>query len=146
MGNEAVGIITALHYSAALETPENRVFASAYARKYNRPPSYYSENCYTAGRFIYEALVAIRGNVEDKERFLGALRKIRIPDAPRGPVYLDEFQNPVQNIYIRRVDRRGILRNTVIFTYPKVSQFWKYNPEEYLKQPVYSRDYPPIRP
>lgn len=146
MGNEAVGIITALHYSATLETPENRAFASAYARKYSRPPSYYSENCYTAGRFIYEALVAIRGNVEDKERFLGALRKIRIPDAPRGPVYLDEFQNPVQNIYIRRVDRRGILRNTVIFTYPKVSQFWKYNPEEYLKQPVYSRDYPPIRP
>mgnify|MGYP000434883787 CR=1 FL=1 len=146
MGNEAVGIITALHYSAALETPENRIFASAYARKYNRPPSYYSENCYTAGRFIYEALVAIRGNVEDKERFLGALRKIRIPDAPRGPVYLDEFQNPVQNIYIRRIDRRGILRNTVVFTYPKVSQFWKYNPEEYLKQPVYSRDYPPIRP
>lgn len=146
MGNEAVGIITALHYSAVLETPENRVFASAYARKYNRPPSYYSENSYTAGRFIYEALVAIRGNVEDKEKFLGALRKIRIPDAPRGPVYLDEFQNPVQNIYIRRVDRRGILRNTVIFTYPKVSQFWKYNPEEYLKQPVYSRDYPPIKP
>ncbi|MDR5694554.1 MAG: ABC transporter substrate-binding protein [Armatimonadota bacterium] len=146
MGNEAVGIITALHYSAVLETPENRTFASAYARKYSRPPSYYSENCYTAGRFIYEALVSIRGNVEDKERFLGALRKIRIPDAPRGPVYLDEYQNPVQNIYIRRVDRRGILRNTVIFTYPKVSQFWKYNPEEYLKQPVYSRDYPPIRP
>jgi branched-chain amino acid transport system substrate-binding protein len=26
-----------------------------------------------------------------------------------------------------------------------VSQFWKYSPEEFLKQPVYSRDFPPCR-
>ena len=37
------------------------------------------------------------------------------------------------------------LQNTVIYTYPAVSQFWKYNPEEFLKQPVYSRDFPPCR-
>jgi branched-chain amino acid transport system substrate-binding protein len=39
----------------------------------------------------------------------------------------------------------GKLQNTVIFTYPHVSQFWKYNPEEFLKQPVYSRDVPPCK-
>jgi len=33
----------------------------------------------------------------------------------------------------------------VIYTYPAVSQFWKYNPEEFLKQPVYSRDFPSCR-
>jgi len=26
-----------------------------------------------------------------------------------------------------------------------VSQFWKYNPDEFLKQPVYSRDFPPCK-
>jgi len=26
-----------------------------------------------------------------------------------------------------------------------VSQFWKYTPEEFLKQPVYSREFPPCR-
>jgi branched-chain amino acid transport system substrate-binding protein len=26
-----------------------------------------------------------------------------------------------------------------------VSQFWKYNPEEFLKQPVYSREFPPCK-
>jgi len=30
----------------------------------------------------------------------------------------------------------GKLQNTVIYTYPAVSQFWKYNPEDFLKQPV----------
>jgi len=39
----------------------------------------------------------------------------------------------------------GKLQNTVIYTYPAVSQFWKYNPEEFLKQPVYSREFPPCR-
>jgi branched-chain amino acid transport system substrate-binding protein len=35
------------------------------------------------------------------------------------------------------------LWNTVIKTYPNVSQFWRWSEEEFLKQPVYSRDYPP---
>jgi branched-chain amino acid transport system substrate-binding protein len=26
-----------------------------------------------------------------------------------------------------------------------VSQFWTYNPQEFLKNPVYSRDYPPAK-
>jgi branched-chain amino acid transport system substrate-binding protein len=70
-----------------------------------------------------------------------------VPDAPRGPVRLDAYSNPIQNVYIRRVERRGgLLQNTVLFTYPNVSQFWTYAPDEFLKQPVYSRDYPPLRP
>jgi len=147
MGNEALDIVTPLHYSAALSTSENRAFASAYAKKYTRSPSYYSENSYTGARFVYEALVALRGAVENREAFLAALRRVEISDAPRGPVTLDAFANPVQNIYIRKVERRGgLLQNTVVFTYRGVSQFWKYDPEEFLKQPVYSRDFPPMKP
>jgi hypothetical protein len=33
-----------------------------------------------------------------------------------------------------------------IHTYPMVSQFWTYPPAEFLKQPAYSRDYPPAKP
>ena len=71
---------------------------------------------------------------------------MEIPDALRGPIKLDAYGNPVQNVYIRKVERKdGELQNTVVQTYPAVSQFWKYNPEEYLKQPAYSRDYPPCK-
>jgi branched-chain amino acid transport system substrate-binding protein len=77
---------------------------------------------------------------------MAALRAADIGDAPRGPVKMDAYGNPTQNIYIRKVERvNGKLQNTVIYTYPAVSQFWKYNPEEFLKQPVYSRDFPPCR-
>jgi branched-chain amino acid transport system substrate-binding protein len=33
----------------------------------------------------------------------------------------------------------------VIKTYPDVSQFWTYDKTEFLKNPVYSRDYPPAK-
>jgi len=39
----------------------------------------------------------------------------------------------------------GELQNTVVHTYPAVPQFWTYRHEEFLKQPVYSRDFPPCR-
>ena len=37
------------------------------------------------------------------------------------------------------------LWNTVIKTYPNVSQFWTYDKAAFLKQPLYSRDFPPCK-
>jgi branched-chain amino acid transport system substrate-binding protein len=145
-GDEALGMITPLMYSAALDTPANRRFVAEYRKKYGKVPSYFSETCYTSGRWIAEAAKAVGGRVEDREKFMAAFRTVEIPDAPRGPVKLDAWGNPIQNIYVRKVERRnGELQNTVIHTFPAVSQFWTYRPEEYLKLPVYSRDYPPCR-
>ena len=53
----AYGVITALHYSAALQTPANKKFAAAYEAKYKQIPSYYSEGTYVAG----VALKDVRG-------------------------------------------------------------------------------------
>jgi branched-chain amino acid transport system substrate-binding protein len=146
MGDEALGVHTALHYSAALDNPANKRFAKAFEAKAGKMPSYYAETCYTNARWIAEAVKAIGGKVEDREAFLAALKKVELKDFPRGPVVIDRWGNPIQNVYIRKVERvGGQLQNTVIFTYPQVSQFWKYNPEEFLKQPVYARDYPPCK-
>jgi branched-chain amino acid transport system substrate-binding protein len=143
LGDEAIGGITPLIYSAALDTPINKRFVAEYRKKYHKVPSYYSETCYTSTRWINEAAKAIDGAVEDREKFLLALRKVEIPDSPRGPIKLDAYGNPVQNIYIRKVEKKdGELWNTVVHTYPLVSQFWKYKPEEFLKQPVYDRNFP----
>jgi len=146
MGDEALGTISTLHYSAALENPTNQRFAKAFETKAGKIPSYYAETCYTNARWIAEAIKAVSGKVEDREALLAALRKVELKDFPRGPVKIDAFGNPVQNVYIRKVERvGGKLQNTVFFTYPNVSQFWKYNPEEYLKSPLYTRDYPPCK-
>jgi branched-chain amino acid transport system substrate-binding protein len=143
MGDEALGIVSALHYSAALANSANRRFVAAYEAKYGHVPSYYSEGTYTGGIALKAALEAVGGDIEDAGKFLAALRRVSLADAPRGSVSFDEYGHPIQSIYVRRVERvGGKLQNTVIHTFPNVSQFWTYRPEEYLKNPVYSRDWP----
>jgi branched-chain amino acid transport system substrate-binding protein len=147
MGDEALGIFTALHYSEALDNPANKKFVKAFREKAKKAASYYSEGTYTGARWIVEAIKAVKGDVENRPKFMEALRKVDIKDVPRGPFKLDAYGNPVQNVYIRKVERvGGELQNTVVYTYPNVSQFWRYKPEEFLKQPVYSREYPPLKP
>ena len=146
LGDEALGAITPLIYSAAIDTPANKRFVRDYRTKFGKVPSYYSEANYTAARWIDLASRAIGGDVENREKFLAALKKVEIPDAIRGPIKVDSYGNPIQNVYVRKVERKeGELWNTVIHTFPSVSQFWKYKPEEFLKQPVYSRDFPPCK-
>ena len=145
-GDEVLGVVTALHYSAALTTPANRKFVAAYEAKFKQVPSYYSEGAYVAGLALKAALEATGGDVENADRFLTALRQVDLSGAPRGPIRLDDHGNPVQNVYVRKVERvNGRLQNTVIHTFPSVSQFWTYKPDEFLKLPVYSRDVPPCR-
>jgi len=144
MGDEALGIITALHYSAALDTPANRKFVPAYRARYNKVPSYYSESMYTGSKWVFAAIEALGGRVEDREALIAALRAAKPTGLPRGPVELDAFGSPIENVYVRRVERvNGELQNTVIETFPRVSQFWKYNPADYLRQPLYSRRFVP---
>ncbi|MBI2493563.1 MAG: ABC transporter substrate-binding protein [Candidatus Rokubacteria bacterium] len=146
MGDEALGTITALHYSQAIDTPQNKTFAAAFEKKAGKIASYYSEATYTNARWIVEAIKLAGGKVEDRDALLAALRKVSLRDTARGPLSVDQWGNPVQTIYIRKVERvGGRLQNSVIATYPAVGQFWKYGPEEYLKQPLYSRDYPPCK-
>src|SRR6266481_645732 len=146
MGDEVLGVITAHQYSAALQTPANRKFVAAYEAKFRQVPSYYSEGTYVAGIALKAALEATGGDIENVDKFLGALRRADLSDAPRGAVRFDDFGNPIQNVYVRKVERvNGRLQNTVIHTFPSVSQFWTYKPEEFLKAPAYSRDSPPCK-
>jgi len=146
MGDEALGVVSTMHYSAALDIPANRKFVTAYRSAYNADPGYYSVGAYTAGLFLKQALDKATGKVEDTNNFLKALRAVSIPDAPGGPIRLDKYGNPVHNVYIRRVERKdGRLQNVVIHTFENVSQFWTYPEDEFLKQLPYSRNYPPCK-
>lgn len=146
MGDEAVGMITTLHYSAALDNAWNRAFVQRYEAKFNKSPNAYSEAGYTAALWIDRALQRVGGRVTDKAAFMAAMRALSVADTPRGPLRLDASGNVIENIYIRRVDRvSGRLQNTVIQVFPSVSQFWQYNREEFLRAPVYGRDNPPCQ-
>ena len=51
MGDEALDVVTALHYSAALDTPANRAFTEAYRARYNKLASHHAESMYSGGRW-----------------------------------------------------------------------------------------------
>jgi branched-chain amino acid transport system substrate-binding protein len=116
--------------------------------KLGRTPAYFHAIMYSSGRWIAEAAEALKGQVEDREKLVAAIRRaIETTPDPRGPIKLDDWGNPTENVYVLRVDRvGGKLATTVIHTYPAVSQFWTYKPEEFLKSPPYSRDYPAAKP
>src|SRR6266850_2565663 len=145
MGDEALGIVTSCWYSAELDNPLNRKFAAAFRSEFKYDPGFYAAATYVEAAVLEAALNAIRGNVEDKGLLMKTLRSLKA-ETVRGPVSFDEYGNVIGNVYIRKVERKdGRLVNTVIHTYPNVSQFWTYDPKEFLKNPVYSRDFPPAK-
>jgi branched-chain amino acid transport system substrate-binding protein len=143
--DRAVGLISnSLQYAAGLDTPENKAFVDAYAAKHKRLPSWFAESAYTAGLWVKTALDQIKGNVEDRDAFLKAMRSAQI-NAPRGPLKLDEYDNPIQNVYITKVEKikhpvlGDVLINKPVKTYAAVSQFWTWKPEEFLARGPYKR-------
>ena len=146
MGEDGLGCYSGCWYSAALDNPINKKFVETIRREYKVDPGVYAAETYLCGEVLEHALKTVNGKIEDKDAFMKALKEAKVPATLAGPVSFDEFGNVVGNIYIRKVEKKdGKYVNTVVKTYPNVSQFWTYGKDEFLKNPVYSRDYPPAK-
>ena len=146
LADDGVGVYSVFNYSAALKNPENSKFNEKVLKVIKRDPTLGMAHSYTGADWIIRAIKAVNGDVENKDKFIEAVRAIEIPDSLRGPLKLDKYGHVIQNIYIRQVEKVGkAYQNTVVETYPMVSQFFTYDPETFLKSPVYGRDYPPCK-
>jgi branched-chain amino acid transport system substrate-binding protein len=145
-GDEAVGMVSCSAYSAELDTPSNKRLVEGMVKDYGNIPGIYAAGLYLNGMVAEAALEKTGGKTDDKEALIKALRGVALTDSPRGPFKFDHFGNVIGSFYIRRTERKGNkLVNTIIKTYPNVSQFWTYDEKTFLAQPVYSRDYPPLK-
>src|SRR6266700_4017185 len=61
MDDGVIGDVSALQYSAALQTPRNEAFVKKYRAKYNKVPSYFSETNYTTALLIDEVMKGTKG-------------------------------------------------------------------------------------
>jgi branched-chain amino acid transport system substrate-binding protein len=102
-GEAAQGMFTTLHYGDALNTPRDKSFRLAYAKAYKLQPDVYAVQGYDAGQILAVGLKAVNGDVTKKAEFAAAVEKATI-DSPRGPFTLSKAHNPVQNIYLRKVE------------------------------------------
>ncbi|MDQ7785070.1 MAG: ABC transporter substrate-binding protein [Desulfomonilaceae bacterium] len=136
-GSAAEGVLTESHWCLLLDTPDNNKFKEAYTKKYGHPPTLYSEQGYLTAKLIADALNKTGGKVDGAE-FVETMRSLDLK-APRGTVKFDKFGAPIQNSYIREVQKvEGAWQSVPIKTYPMVNQFWVWGPEEYMKMPAYS--------
>lgn len=106
MGDGALGVISSHHYSAAHPSPTNRKFVEAF-EKANKGlrPNFMAVGGYDGMRVIYEALKTTRG-AGGGDALLAAMKGQSF-ESPRGPVLIDaQTRDIVQNVYLRRVERR----------------------------------------
>jgi len=145
-GDEALGMITASAYTSDLDSPSNKKFVAGMVKETGSIPGLYAAGMYINGMIAEAALHALDGKTDDKKALIGAMRAVSLKDSPRGPFHFDHFGNVVGNIFIRRVVKQnGKLAQHTIKTYNDVSQFWTYPEKWFLEQPVYSRNYPPLK-
>ncbi|MCC6949724.1 MAG: ABC transporter substrate-binding protein [Bradyrhizobiaceae bacterium] len=117
VGRSAVGIIAANMYVPSLDTPENKAFLAAYAKKHKGIPTHYVDFGFTTARLIVEGLKATQGDTSDKDKLSKAMAAAKFVD-PRGPVsFHPQSHNIIQDIYIlETVETNGTIENKVLET------------------------------
>jgi branched-chain amino acid transport system substrate-binding protein len=106
MGEAALGTITAHHYAAAHDSPENKAFVDAFKKAASgMRPNFMAIGGYDGMHLIYEGLKKTGG--AGGQALVDAMKGMSWT-SPRGPVTLDpQTRDLVQNIYVRRVERVG---------------------------------------
>jgi branched-chain amino acid transport system substrate-binding protein len=140
--DQVEGLISSGHWAEGRDAPETQEFVELFDAATGLLPSYYAAATWTAAQYIDATIQAMGGDISDKAATLETMRGLELL-TPFGPSVLDEFGNPIYDIYIRQVVVRddGRVWNEVIDTYENVDQFWPKSADEYLAQPVYTREF-----
>lgn len=145
-GDEALGLYSCCPYTLDLASDSNKRFIAAMQKDYGVDPGFYAAGLYVAAQVVDEGLKKNGGKTDDKDAFVKALRSVDLKDTPRGAIKFDHFGNVVGDFFIRHLEKvNGKLVNKTVKTYHNVSQFWTYDEAKFLAQPVYSRNYPPLK-
>jgi branched-chain amino acid transport system substrate-binding protein len=101
-GSAAEGVKTTLHYADALDNPANRKFREAFKKATGRSADVYAVAGYDTVNALAQALGKVQGDTGAQKELIAALEAVRL-DSPRGPFRFSKAHNPVQNVYLRKV-------------------------------------------
>jgi branched-chain amino acid transport system substrate-binding protein len=122
MGDSALGLITAFHYSSAHPSEMNKKFVKAWEKAYGTKirVDFMGEAAYDGMHGIYDAIAAQKGQL-DPEKTLDILKHEKF-EAPRGPLAIDpETRDVINTVYIRKLERQGGRLESVEFkSYPDI--------------------------
>jgi branched-chain amino acid transport system substrate-binding protein len=121
VGDQMIGTITALNYSASHNSAMNKAYVAAFKKANNgMRPNFISVGGYDGMHLIYEALKKTNGSTNGAN-LIEAMKGLAW-ESPRGPVSIDpETRDVVQNIYLRKVEKiEGELYNSEFATFEAV--------------------------
>jgi branched-chain amino acid transport system substrate-binding protein len=104
-GDAANGILTTLHYSDSLETARNQKFRLEYVKAFKSQPDVYAVQGYDSGLLLVQGANAVKGDLSNKQALYAAMQNAKI-DSPRGKWSMSKSNNPIQDIYLRKVENK----------------------------------------
>ena len=102
----AVGVISALEWTADLPNEANKTFVADFKKKFGHEPSFYAAQTYDAARLIGSAVDAVKGNLSDKAAVQKALEKADFKSV-RGDFKFGPNHYPTQSFYMQEVVKAG---------------------------------------
>jgi branched-chain amino acid transport system substrate-binding protein len=107
IGDSALGLVTAFHYSEAHVSPENKAYTAAYYKAYPKDrPNFMSVGGYDGMHLIAQVLKKTNGST-DADKFIEAAKGMKWT-SPRGAISIDPAtRDIVQTVYIRKTERIG---------------------------------------
>lgn len=145
VGDKALGVKGFTYWAEGRDSDVVREFVEAYEQEYGEIPSLYAAGSYLMAQIVAGTLEETGGTVD--ESFMETAGQLTFDDSVYGPVRFDDYNNIVGNVYLTEVTERegGGYWNVPVETFEEQSQFWTMDPDEYLEQPVFSRDHTSIQ-
>jgi branched-chain amino acid transport system substrate-binding protein len=140
VGDIALGVKSVSYYAEGSKQAQE--FVEAFEAKYGIIPSSYALGAYATAQL----LAATLSGVDEKltgEDLIDAIKAADLSGSPWGDISFDDYNSMVGPVMIREVEKRadGKLWNAVVQQYEGVSQFWTFDPEDYMKNPSFSPSY-----
>jgi branched-chain amino acid transport system substrate-binding protein len=127
LGDLAVGLVTAMHYTASHPSAANKAFVDAWHAAYgkDKDPDFFAVAAWDGMALIYDIVKRLDGKIDGDKAM--EIVKGWTHESPRGPISIDpETRDIVQNVYICRVEKvNGRLANVEFETYEAVKDPWK---------------------
>jgi len=122
MGDAALGIVSAYHYSSVHNSALNRQFVKDFKAAYggDQYPSFIAVAAYDAIAAAYKVIDAQHGQI-DPDKTMDIVKNLKF-ESPRGPIAIDPAtRDIILNAYFMRAERRnGLLGNYEFQTTPMV--------------------------
>lgn len=145
VGDIAIGVHSVTYYAEDSDEDVNVAFREAYEEAYGVVPSVYASGAYLTAQLLDKALANAGSEKLTGTDLIDAIKTAapESDDLVWGKVSFDEYNGIVAPLYVNEVEKRddGKLWNAVQKTYDDVSQFWTFDPEEWLANPTFSQTF-----